>query len=78
MVWLGKPELQVTWELASSLPQSVIDEFEHNVESEVVTHTDIQYGQKKSFITLSTKPLPDECATKKLRRDRSVLDANTG
>ena len=32
VLWLGKPELEVTWESAASLPPTIIEEFEEGVQ----------------------------------------------
>ena len=45
VLWLAKPEIEVTWETADSLSPAVIEEFEKGILSEVVTHTDQYCGQ---------------------------------
>ena len=75
-MWLGKPDLEVTWELASSLPPSAIEEYEKDIQLEVQTSSDLKYGQQKSILTVATvgcEPLP-----KKSRKDRLVVNQNTG
>ena len=77
MLWLGKPELEVTWESAASLPSSIIQEFEQGVQSQVVTRTNDQYGQKKCVLSVSSNK-PDDVALKKPRVERPVINKSTG
>ena len=35
VLWLGRPEIQATWEPAKSLPEGLVREFEAGVEAEV-------------------------------------------
>ena len=73
----GKPELEVTWESAASLPPAIIEEFEKGLELQVVTRTDIQYGQEKCVLSVTTNK-PDDIALKKPRLERPVINENTG
>ena len=77
VLWLGKPELEVTWESAASLPPSIIQEFEQGVQSQVVTCTDDLYGQKKCVLSVSSNK-PDDVALKKPRVERPVINKSTG
>ena len=77
VLWLGKPELEVTWESAASLPPSIIQEFEQGVQSQVVTRTDDQYGQKKCVLSVTSNK-PDDVALKKPRVERPVINESTG
>ena len=36
VLWLGKPDVAVTWEPVSSLPTAVIAEFEQGIQTEAV------------------------------------------
>lgn len=45
MLWLGQPNVHVTWEPASSLPVAAIEEFEKGFMSQVVQHKSDQYGR---------------------------------
>ena len=77
VLWLGKLELEVTWESAASLPPAIIEEFEKGVQPQVVTRTDIQYGQEKCVLSVTTNK-PDDIALKKPRLERPVINKNTG
>ena len=59
VLWLAKPEIEVTWETADSLSPAVIEEFEKGILSEVVTHTDQYCGQYKCLLSVGNKPLED-------------------
>ena len=50
MLWLGKPDLQITWEPESSLPFEVIQEFEKEIKHEAYEETASQYGYNSSVI----------------------------
>lgn len=39
MLWVGKPDLEVTWEPVSSLPKAVIEEFENKIVVEAIEQT---------------------------------------
>lgn len=78
MVWLGKPDTHSTWELASSLPQSLIEEYEKDIQSEVAIHTDIQYGHRKPIFSVTTTSHHNEPASKKPKHDRPVANQSTG
>lgn len=77
VLWLGKPELEVTWESAASLPPTIIEEFEEGVQPQVVKRTDVQYGQEKCVLSVTTTK-PDDIALKKPRLERQVINKNTG
>ena len=77
VLWLGKPELKVTWESAASLPLAIIQEFEQGVQSQVVTRTDDQYVQKKCVLSVSSNK-PDDVALKKPRVECPVINKSTG
>ena len=42
VLWLAKPEIEVTWETADFLSPAVIEEFEKGILSEVVTLLAVQ------------------------------------
>ena len=77
VLWLGRPELEVTWESAASLPPAIIEEFEEGVQPQVVKRTDVQYGQQKCILSVTTTK-PDDIALKKPRLERPVINKNTG
>ena len=74
---MAKPEIEVTWETADSLSPGVIEEFEKGIMSEVVTHTDHQYGQYKCLISVGNKPLED-VTPKKAKIERPVISKSNG
>ena len=47
--WLGKPDVQVTWEPASSLPVAAIQKFEKGLLPKIVQHTSDHYGHGTSI-----------------------------
>ena len=77
MLWLGKPDVQVTWEPASSLPVAAIQEFEKGLMPKIVQHTSDHYGHGTSTIAVQE----DTCEsppTKKPRPDRPVVESSIG
>jgi len=45
VLWLGKPDIAVTWEPESSSPTAVIAEFEQGIQTEAVQHVADCNGQ---------------------------------
>ena len=76
VLWLGKPDVQVTWEPASSLPPRVIEEFEKGIEVETCQHSTHQYGYEAS--TIVTLQKPESQPQKKARRDRPFIQRSSG
>ena len=52
--WLGQETPKSTWELADSLPKSVISEYEKGFQADVSTETQI-YGGHSTYIISSTE-----------------------
>ena len=77
VLWLGKEDVNVTWEPASSLPQAVVDEFEKGVECTAVQQNSDFYGQKTCTLHIETKTLQSS-ASKRPRTDRPVIQSNDG
>jgi len=77
VLWLGKPDVQVTWEPASSLPAAAIEEFEKESIPQVVQHTSNDYGHDTSTIVIQETTC-DSQPPKKARKDRVVLESSTG
>jgi hypothetical protein len=73
---LGKPELDVSWEAADSLPPSLIEAYENEVNSEVEEQTVFHYGQEKHILAVKTSESTN--APKKARVERSVIENSTG
>ena len=77
VLWLGKPEVSVTWEPESSIPPAVIEEFEKGIQAEVTQHVVESYGQHTftlEVINTSASLHP----AKKPRISRPVVDKTTG
>ena len=53
VLWLGKSNLEVTWEPESSLPIAVVQEFENKISSEAYEQTASQYGYESSTIMIA-------------------------
>ena len=70
VLWLGKEDVNVTWEPASSLPQAV-------VECTAVQQNSDFYGQKTCTLHIETKTLQSS-ASKRPRTDRPVIQSNEG
>lgn len=79
MLWLGRSEVHVSWEPESSLPQSVVREFETGQKMQTVTNTADSYG----LVSCTLVPLASSVGspiTKKARTEeqRVIIDENTG
>ena len=74
MLWLGCPECFATWEPASSLPTSLIDQFE----SEAIVESSVEsvplYGHVSSTVTVAQSSAEQGPAKKKQERT-SVHDS---
>ena len=75
VLWLGKPDIAVTWEPESSLPPAVLEEFEQGIHADVVEYMDNSYGQHA--VTLGVARSQGNGA-KRPRIDRPVIDMTTG
>ena len=77
MLWLGKPDLQVTWEPASSLPVAVIEEFEKGLIPQAVQSSSNSYGHGTTTIVVeenTSEPQP----SKKARTDHPFVESSSG
>ena len=76
MLWLGKPEPYTSWEAASSLPPSVIEELEKGLSLESTEKKTSQHGHEVGTFVIDkvseTQPSP-----KRARTDRPVIVQNT-
>ena len=77
MLWLGKPDLQITWEPESSLPFEVIQEFEKEIKHEAYEETASQYGYNSSIIMIADSKQETQ-PSKKARRERPVIQDSDG
>ena len=58
VLWLGRSEVEVTWEPASSLSSQLIKKFEDGIACELVEATSTSYGRRTSTLAvLSPKPV---------------------
>lgn len=73
---MGKPELDVSWESADSLPADLIEAYEKEVNSEVEQQSDFHYGQEKCALAVKTRE--STIKPKKARVEWSVIENNTG
>lgn len=77
MLWLGKLDLHTTWEPASSLPSTVIEEFEKGLISEGVLKKSSQYGHETSTIITEEK-IKSKPEVKRTRIERPVIKESSG
>ena len=77
VLWLGKEDIKVTWEPASSLPETVVSAFNSGEECKAVEQMTQQYGQEACTLSVESNPV-DAQFPKKSRRDRPVLESNDG
>ena len=77
MLWLGRTDLQVTWEPASSLPVEAIHEFESKIASEAEEQYSSHYGYSSSTILVTDK-VDASHPTKKSKIERPVAQDDTG
>lgn len=78
VLWLGKPDIEVTWESADTLPLAVIEEFESGIQCEAEMHTDFHYGQEKCVLAVNKSKLSQGNVSKKPRVERRVIQNSTG
>ena len=81
VLWLGKPNIEVTWELAESLSTAVIEEFESGVQAEAVSETEAHYGYRMTTlraVTTETSSTFKQQVSKRPRKERPVVESNTG
>ena len=75
MLWLGKPDVHVTWEPASSLPTIAIQDYESGLVMESVTKKSNNYGCEKNIIVLE-QSAQNTSLTKRPRLDRPLIPNN--
>ena len=78
MLWLGKPDICVTWEPESSLPQAAIHEFEMDAKCETVQQRSNRYGQETCTLLVEQTPLVTVEQSKRPKKDRPLLQSNSG
>ena len=78
MLWLGKSEVQVTWEPVSKIPQAIIKEFENGLEVETIENTNSSYGLESSTLITSASAIVSPAKKARVEETRVVLEGNTG
>ena len=69
VLWLGRPEVEVTWEPASTLSVKLIKEFEDGIVSEAVETSNDLYGQQTSTLGVESNERSTSPPMKKLKRN---------
>ncbi len=77
VLWLGKPEVEVTWEAAHTLSPAIIEEFERGVQAEAVAQTELHYGYQMTTLSVSSDTSQQQ-PVKKARKERPVVESTTG
>ena len=78
VLWLGKPEIEVKWVPATSLPKSLIDEYEDGRRTEGVQYCTDAYGQQTYTLETTCSPQYSGTSNKKPRRERPVVEETKG
>ena len=52
MVWLGKPAIESTWEPSSTLPPSLVADFERGVKHDICKQSSTSAGQTMHTISI--------------------------
>ena len=74
VLWVGMPDIHVTWELAASLPSKAIEEYEKGLLCEPVKESSNNYGRQTCTITVA----PQEPGRAKKPRTDRLLVGDTG
>ena len=77
VLWLGCPECFATWESASSLPTTLIEQFESETTAESTVESVPMYGHVSSIVTIAERSA-EQPAGKKRRRERTNVDDTDG
>lgn len=70
VLWLGRPEINATWEPAKSLPDGLVQEFEAGVLAEATVDKQAIFGHTSGTLTVSVR---NEDNKKKMKIDRPCL-----
>ena len=76
-MWLGKSNVEVTWEPESSLPQEIIKEFENNLTNEVSEEKMSRYGYDCNTLVVESK-MDTIQSNKKPKIERPVIQESEG
>lgn len=77
VLWLGCPECFATWEPASSLPTTLIEQFESETIGESSAESVPLYGHVSSTVTINEHSI-EQPIEKKKRRERPSVDDTEG
>ena len=75
VLWLGRPDIEAIWVLASSLPPSVVKEFEEGIRTTGIEERDGNYGKDTSTLGIAKQHINDP---KRICRSRPVVEETTG
>lgn len=76
VLWLGKPEAEVTWEAVESLNPQVVADFESGTSMELTAQTTTCYGQVAT--TLMVEKRQETPQAKKGKKERPCISAAAG
>ena len=77
VLWLGKPDVEVTWEPESSLPQAIVQEFENNITNEISEKKTSQYGYDCNTLVVESE-MDQLQPNKKSKIERPVIQESEG
>ena len=77
VLWLGMPDLHVTWEPASSLPAEAIEEYEKGLISTPVQQSSNHYGRETCTLVVA-KDTDWSDRAKKPRTERPLAQESGG
>ena len=77
VLWLGMPDLHVTWEPASSLPAEAIEEYEKGLVLTPVQQSSNNYGRETCTFVLAKDTEGSE-RVKKSRTERPLAQESGG
>lgn len=77
VVWLGRPESEISWVPASALNPQLILEFEDGVKYELSTENTTSYGHICTTLSVTATP-QREPSQKKKKQDHIVVENTAG
>ena len=77
VLWLGKPETDVTWEPAEAIDPNLIAEFESDTQGQPYAGTTSCYGQVSTTLMVHKKRLGPP-SRKEMRMERPCTHGNAG
>jgi hypothetical protein len=76
VLWLGRPEKEVTWEVAHALPASLIDIYENGLKAESLVESTYSYGMIANRVIVI--PSSSEKPNKKRRIEDTFFEELEG